>query len=101
VISDVVVREVNKAPKKEAEQINRIVDQARPIVYPISEEMESLARADFTAGILPEGRAADALHIAAQAGSTIREDDRKRSDAFVPSLQFRKNCSKVSGGMRL
>ena len=65
VISDVVLAEINEAPADEAEQIRQYLDRAQPTVHPISEAMESLARAYIAAGVLPEGREADALHVAA------------------------------------
>ena len=65
IISDVVDAEINDAPPDEAEQIRRHVDRVRPIVHPINESMESLARAYIEAGVLPERRQADALHVAA------------------------------------
>lgn len=65
VISDVVDAEINDAPPDEAEEIRNHVDRQKPIVYPISDSMESLARAYIDAGVLPEGREADALHVAA------------------------------------
>lgn len=65
VISDVVLAEIKDAPPREAERILGHVDRVQPIVYPISDAMEALARAYIAAGVLPEGRQADALHVAA------------------------------------
>jgi hypothetical protein len=64
VISDVVLDEINLAPSDEANRIVRHIDRMQTIAFPISEAMESLARAYIAAGVLPEGREADALHVA-------------------------------------
>src|SRR5437868_9389531 len=55
VISDVVLDEIKEASPHEADQILRHIDRARPIVHPISDAIESLARAYIAAGVLPEG----------------------------------------------
>ena len=65
VISDVVVTEINEASPDKAEKIFEYLDRAQPTIQPISEAMESLADAYVAAGVLPEGREADALHVAA------------------------------------
>ena len=52
------------SPNK-AEQILEFLDRAQPTLHPISEAIEELARAYIGAGVLPEGREADALHVAA------------------------------------
>ena len=65
VISDVVLAEINEAPGDEAEQIRKSLDKAQPTVHPISDAIEELALAYVAAGVLPEGREADALHVAA------------------------------------
>jgi hypothetical protein len=64
VISDTVLAEIAQAPPDEAEQIRRAIDKARPVVHPISDSMEFLASQYIKAGVLPEGRQADALHVA-------------------------------------
>jgi len=65
VISDIVLAEIGQAPADEAEQIRHHVDRARPVVHSISDSMEFLARKYIEASVLPEGREADALHVAA------------------------------------
>ena len=65
IISDVVEAEINDAPPDEAAQIRRHIDRVRPTVHSIDESTESLARAYIAAGVLPAGREADALHVAA------------------------------------
>lgn len=65
VVSDVVLREISKAPPEEAEQIRRYLDRVQTSLYPISEAMDALAGAYLLAGVLPHGREADALHVAA------------------------------------
>jgi len=46
-------------------EIRRHLDATQHLVYPISEPMESLALVYISAGVLPEGREADAMHVAA------------------------------------
>src|SRR5260221_1218541 len=65
VISDVVLTEIMKAPPNEAEKILEHIGRVQPFVYSIGEAMELLAMAYIAAGVLPEGREADAMHIAA------------------------------------
>lgn len=65
VISDVVLAEVQDAAAADAAEIRRRIDETHHIVYPISETIESLALSYIAAGVLPEGREADALHVAA------------------------------------
>jgi hypothetical protein len=65
VISDVVLAEIGEAPQDEAEQIQRHIDGAAPLVHPINDAMEVLARGYIEAGVLSEAREADALHVAA------------------------------------
>lgn len=65
VISDVVLAEIKKAPTDVADQILQHIEPVQHIVHPISEAMETLARAYIAAGVLPEDREADALHVAA------------------------------------
>src|SRR5262245_16454971 len=65
VLSDVVLAEIKMAPPEVADKILQHIDPVRHIVHPISEAMEALARAYIAAGVLPEDREADALHVAA------------------------------------
>jgi hypothetical protein len=65
VISDVVLAEIGEAPPIEAEQIQRHIDGAGPLVHPVSDGMELLARGYIEAGVLSEAREADALRVAA------------------------------------
>jgi predicted nucleic acid-binding protein len=65
VISDVVVIEIKEASPNKAEQVFEHIDRAQPTIHPISEAIETLAIAYIAAGVLPEGREADALHVAA------------------------------------
>lgn len=64
-ISEVVLAEINLAPPTEAGQIRRHLEAAGLVVHAISEAMALLARAYIEAGVLPEARDADALHVAA------------------------------------
>jgi len=65
IISDVVEAEIDSAPPNKAGRIRRHLDRVRPIVQPISDSMELLARAYIESGVLPERRQSDALHVAA------------------------------------
>jgi predicted nucleic acid-binding protein len=65
VTSDVVLTEINKASPGDAGRIRQHINRMQPIVHPISEAMEALALAYVAADVLPEGREADALHVAA------------------------------------
>src|SRR5713101_2900198 len=56
VITDVVLTEIEEASPTKAEQILEYLDQAQPMIHPISEAIESLAVAYIAAGVLPEGR---------------------------------------------
>lgn len=63
-ISPVVVAEINLAPAREAAEIRRYMALVRPILCPITEDVEALAGAYVEAGVLPEHRESDALHVA-------------------------------------
>jgi hypothetical protein len=65
VISDVVIAEIDKAPPKYAKDMLRHIDRVDPVKYLVDSAMEELARAYVAAGVLPESRRADAVHIAA------------------------------------
>ena len=65
VISEVVLTEINKASPEDANQIRKYFERIQHVVHPISEAMETLAVAYIAADVLPEGREADALHVAA------------------------------------
>jgi hypothetical protein len=61
----VVLAEVQDAAPADAAEIRRRIDATHHTVYPISEAMEALALTYIEAGILPEIREADAMHVAA------------------------------------
>lgn len=65
VISEVVLTEVKKASPDEADQILERIDRMQPTIHAISEAIETLALAYTAADVLPAGREADALHVAA------------------------------------
>src|SRR5260370_34442477 len=65
VICDVVVTEIEEASPNKAELVLEYLDRAKPTIHPISEAIESLAIAYIAAGVPPEGREADAMHVAA------------------------------------
>ena len=64
VISAVVLAEINDAPADERDVISEHIDRVKPVVQAISDEIESLARAYIAAGVLPQLREADAMHVA-------------------------------------
>jgi hypothetical protein len=64
-ISDVVLAEAQDASPADAAEIRRRIDETHHTVYPISEAMEALALTYIEAGVLPETREADAMHVAA------------------------------------
>jgi predicted nucleic acid-binding protein len=65
VISEVVLAEIDQAPRNEAKRLRREIEEADPVIYPISDSMEFLAQAYIEASVLPKTRDADSLHIAA------------------------------------
>jgi hypothetical protein len=65
VISGSVLAEIALAPAAAAAAIQKRIAAVRPTVQPITEAIETLARAYVAAGGLPERREADALHVAA------------------------------------
>ena len=64
-ISAVVLAELALAPATEVAAVQHHLRLAQPLVYPIAEPVRTLARAYVTAGVLPQRREADALHVAA------------------------------------
>lgn len=64
VVSDGVVAEIELAPVPVVKAILRQLAAVRPVVHPITEEAEALARAYIENRVLPERREADALHVA-------------------------------------
>ena len=72
VISAVVVEEVEVAPPAVADSIRRALASLQPVIHPITEASRALARAYLDAGVLPDRRMADALHVAAE---TCHGDD--------------------------
>jgi predicted nucleic acid-binding protein len=64
VISDIVLAEIRGAPPTDSRRIGRRIELAKPVVCEINREVESLARAYTDAGVLPESRETDALHVA-------------------------------------
>ena len=65
VISEVVLGEIDEAAASDTERIRKYLGQAEPTICPITMAMEALALAYIASGVLPEGREADALHVAA------------------------------------
>jgi hypothetical protein len=65
VISAGVLAEIASAPPADAATIRKHLAAVRPTVHPITEAVEDLARAYIAAGVLPQRREADALHVAA------------------------------------
>ena len=65
VISAVVLEEIEEAPPAVADSIRLALASVEPIIHPITDAVRALARAYLEAGILPDRRLADALHVAA------------------------------------
>jgi hypothetical protein len=71
-ISAVVVEEFEAAPPAVADSVRQALAMIQPQFREITEAVRHLARAYLEAGILPERRLADALHVAA---ATCHGDD--------------------------
>ncbi|MEW5707092.1 MAG: PIN domain nuclease [Actinomycetota bacterium] len=63
-ISDVVIREINRAPQKKAINLARLINKLGAVEISIEEASFSLARKYVDAGIIPARYEDDALHIA-------------------------------------
>lgn len=64
VISRAVVAEVDDAPQESADPIRVQMRHMKLDVLPITDEVETLARAYIEAGVLPVRRETDAAHVA-------------------------------------
>jgi len=64
VISVVVLAEIRAAPVDERDMLGQQIGRVKPVVHPISAQIESLARAYVVAGVLPQRRESDAMHVA-------------------------------------
>jgi len=64
-ISAVVLAEIDLAPAADANIIRRAISSVQPAVLPVAEVVEALAMCYIAAGVLPERRQSDALHVAA------------------------------------
>lgn len=71
VISDVVLEEVKAAQAHDADRMREAISNTEIAVYSITDEMLALARAYIDAGVLPEGKVSDALHVAAATCSEV------------------------------
>jgi predicted nucleic acid-binding protein len=63
-ISEVVVREIERAPAQRRDALRRLVHQYAPTVLAISDETESLAQRHVQEGLIPPKYHDDALHLA-------------------------------------
>jgi len=63
-ISEVVLKEINNAPKDKRDRLTKLIDQCAPIRVDIVEEAEKLASIYLEKKIVPETKRDDALHIA-------------------------------------
>lgn len=63
-ISEVVIREVNRASKEKAENLIGLINEIVIEELPIDEEAHELAKRYIAEGIIPERYEDDALHIA-------------------------------------
>lgn len=65
VMSGAVFFELEKAPAERTAPIYEGIERVRPVVLLVTDAVELLAREYITAGILPDRRELDALHVAA------------------------------------
>lgn len=63
-ISQLVITEINKAPKEKKAKLNNVIKKYEPKLLDISQEAKSLAESYIKAGIIPKKYSDDALHIA-------------------------------------
>ena len=64
VISGAVLIEIDAAPPEYAIPISAAIRSVKPLVLPVTSEVEALARTYIQAGVLPERRETDAQHVA-------------------------------------
>ena len=70
-ISDVVMREVSRAPASRRSEIERLVKDIRPAVLEVNELAAILARRYIAEGIFPRRHEGDALHVAIASASSM------------------------------
>ena len=63
-ISEVVIREINRASKEKAKKLIELINEIVSEELPIDDEVLELARRYITEGIIPEKYENDAVHIA-------------------------------------
>ncbi|MEX2140603.1 MAG: hypothetical protein WD894_15175 [Pirellulales bacterium] len=63
-ISDVVLLEISKAPEKTQREIIDWIARIRPLVLPVTADVDSLAQRFVDEGILPRRRMDDGRHVA-------------------------------------
>jgi hypothetical protein len=64
VVSRMVLAEIALAPSNKEALIRLQIRNSDPIVFPVNEAVQALARSYIDAGILPAKREADATHVA-------------------------------------
>ena len=64
VISEVVLEEIEEAPHSRNVLLFQAIERIGPLMLAVTLEARALARAYIDAGILPERRRSDALHVA-------------------------------------
>jgi len=62
-ISELVLDEINDAPEPKKTQLTKLVKQCSPVELEITQEAKDLARFYTERGIVPEKKAADAVHV--------------------------------------
>lgn len=63
-ISQLVITEIDKAPKEKKEKLNSLIAEHKPKLLEVTKEAEDLANIYVKEGIIPEKYSDDALHIA-------------------------------------
>lgn len=62
-ISEVVLREFDKAPSQKKDQLMKLINQFKPIVVETTPDAEMLAQNYVKRKIVPENKIEDALHV--------------------------------------
>ena len=71
VVSEVVIAELNQAPAEESAMMFQALAKAEAAVVRVTAQAEALGQAYLEAGVLPQRRLADALHIAVATCSEV------------------------------
>ena len=71
-ISEVVIKEMNKAPESKRNQLGELIKSCPVIELEVTELVDELAKSYMAKGILPKTKEGDALHVAI---ATVEEMD--------------------------